>query len=98
MKNLNEYINNINESSNENATFSLSIDDLDKILYALSFTSGWASEVDNYQVKEYKKLWYDLLDAAKKSFDENEIKDRFVENWYDYELSTRGSGNCRHLD
>ena len=98
MKNLNEYINNINESSNENATFSLSIDDLDKILYALSFTAGWASEVDNYQVKEYKKLWYDLLDGAKKSFDENEIKDRFVENWYDYELSTRGSGNCRHLD
>lgn len=86
------------EAGKSSATFSLDIDDLDKILYSLAFAAGWASEVNNYEYKNYKKLWYDLLEGAKKAFDEKEFKDRFVEKWYDYELSTRGSGNCRHLD
>lgn len=94
MKSIDEYINEEKSS----AVFKLNIDDLDKILYSLAFTAGWGSEVNNYNYKDYKKLWYDLLEGAKKSFDEKEVKDRFVENWYDYELGQRGSGNCRHLD
>jgi hypothetical protein len=80
----------------ESATFTLTVQDLDKILYSLAFTAGWGDEVNNYNYKDYKKLWYDLLEGVKKSFNENEIKDCFVEKWYDYELSHRGS--CRHLD
>ena len=92
MKNINDFINEEKSS----AVFKLNIDDLDKILYSLAFTAGWGDEVNNYNYKDYKKLWYDLLEGAKKSFDENEVKDHFVEKWYDYELSHRGS--CRHLD
>lgn len=92
MKNINDFINEEKSS----ATFSLTIDDLDKILYSLAFTTGWGDEVNNYNYKDYKKLWYDLLEGAKKSFNENEIKDRFVEKWNDYELTRRGS--FRHLD
>jgi len=92
MKNINDFINEEKSS----ATFSLTIDDLDKILYSLAFTAGWGDEVNNYNYKDYKKLWYDLLERAKKSFDEKEVKDRFVEKWYDYELSH--SGSPRHLD
>jgi len=92
MKTIDEYINEEKSS----AVFKLNIDDLDKILYSLAFAAGWGDEVTNYNYKDYKKLWYDLLEGAKKSFDEKEVKERFVEHWYDYELGQRG--NCRHLD
>ena len=83
----------IAEAQNDNATFSLSASDLDKILYSLAFAAGWGSEVNSYNYKDYKKLFYDLLEGAKKSFNND---DMLPDKWYDYDLSHRG--NCRTLD
>ena len=52
----------------ESATFALSEDDLDKILFSLAFTAGWSSNVNSYEMKKYKKLWDELNEGAKKSF------------------------------
>lgn len=71
----------------ESATFALSEDDLDKILFSLAFTAGWSSNVNSYEMKEYKKLWDELNAKAKKSFDD----ERYVDDWEDYEMSHTGS-------
>lgn len=76
----------------ESATFALSEDDLDKILFSLAFTAGWASEVNSYKMKEYKRLWDELNEGAKKSFDAK----RFVDDWEDYEMSHTGSFKRLH--
>jgi len=76
------------ESNNDSVTFTLNIDDLDKILFALPFAAGWSMEAD---VNEYKKLWDELYNVAQKSFDKEEIQGRIPEKWDDYELSHRGS-------
>ena len=90
MKDLTQFI----QESKESATFSLSPDDLDKILYSLAFAAGWSNEVSNYEYPEYKKLFYELRDGAEKAFDN--AKDKFPEKWNDYDLSHRGS--ARYLD
>ena len=79
------------ESDKGLSTFALSEDDLDKILFSLAFTAGWASEVNSYEMKEYKKLWDELNKGAKKSFDAK----RYVDDWEDYEMSHTGS--FKHL-
>lgn len=71
----------------ESATFTLTDQDLDKILFSLSFTRGWASVVNSDEMKEYKKLWERLNKEAKKSFD----GDMYVDNWDDYEMAHTGS-------
>jgi hypothetical protein len=84
MKNLKDKLVLENE---ESAIFTLTAKDLDKILFSLSFTAGWASEVNSYEMKEYKKLWDELNKGAKKSFD----ADMYVDDWDDYELAHTGS-------
>ena len=85
MKTLIDYFN----ESKESATFSLNIDDLDKIMYSLAFTAAWSDNVSNYDLKDYKKLFYDLLKGAKKSF--SNANDKFPNEWHDYDLTSRGS-------
>ena len=75
------------DSDKESATFTLTSQDLDKILFSLAFTAGWSSEVNSDDMKEYKKLWDELNKGAKKSFD----KDMYVDDWADYEMSHTGS-------
>ena len=75
----------------EYATFSLTENDLDKILFSLAFTAGWSSNVDSYEMKEYKKLWDELNVKAKKLFDD----ERYVDDWDDYEMAH--TGNFKHL-
>lgn len=79
------------ESDKGLSTFALSEDDLDKILFSLAFTAGWSSNVNSYEMKEYKKLWDELNKAAKKSFDD----ERYVDDWGDYEMAHTGS--FKHL-
>lgn len=74
-------------SDKESAAFTLTSQDLDKILFSLAFTAGWSSEVNSNDMKEYKKLWDKLNKGAKKSFDE----DIYVDDWTDYEMSHTGS-------
>ena len=88
MKNLKDKLVSENK---ESATFALTSQDLDKILFSLAFTAGWASEVNSYEMKEYKKLWDELNEGAKKSFD----ADTYVDDWNDYEMSHTGS--FKHL-
>lgn len=75
----------------ESETFTLTAQDLDKILFSLSFTAGWSSNVNSYEMKEYKKLWDELNAKAKKSFDD----ERYVDDWEDYEMAHTGS--FKHL-
>lgn len=75
----------------ESATFSLTSKDLDKILFSLAFTAGWSSNVNSYEMKEYKKLWDELNEGAKKSFGE----DAYEDDWNDYEMAHTGS--FKHL-
>ena len=84
MKNLKS---KILESNKEYSTCTLTAQDLDKILFSLSFTRGWASVVNSNEMKEYKKLWEKLNEEAKKSFD----ADMYVDDWDDYEMSHTGS-------
>jgi len=88
MKNLKS---KILESNKESATFTLTSKDLDKILFSLSFTAGWSSNVNSYEMKEYKKLWDSLNERAKKSFD----SDMYGDDWEDYEMAHTGS--FKHL-
>ena len=37
----------------ESATFTLTAQDLDKILFSLSFTRGWASAVNSNEMKDH---------------------------------------------
>jgi len=76
----------------ESATFTLTAQDLDKILFSLSFTAGWASEVYSDEMKEYKKLWDELNEGGKKEFG----KDSFVDDWNDYEMAHTGSFKHKH--
>lgn len=84
MKNLKDKLVLENE---ESAIFTLTAKDLDNILFSLSFTAGWASGVNSYEMKEYKKLWDELNKGAKKSFN----AERYVDDWNDYELAHTGS-------
>ena len=90
MKDLTQFI----QESKESATFSLSPDDVDKILYSLAFAACWGDEVNNYEYPGWKKLFYELRDGAEKAFDSTKYK--FPEKWKDFELSHRES--ARHLD
>ena len=57
----------------------------------MAFTAGWSSNVNSYEMKEYKKLWDELNEGAKKSFDD----DIYVDDWNDYEMAHTGS--FKHL-
>ena len=71
----------------ESAVFTLTYQDLDKILFSLAFTAGWSSNVNSYEMKKYKKLWDELNEGAKKSFGDEKYED----DWNDYEMSHTGS-------
>ena len=43
-------------------------------------------------MKEYKKLWDELNEGAKKSFDAN----MYVDDWEDYEMAHTGSFKRLH--
>ena len=88
MKQINEYIKESKKNeSKDTAVFSLSFNDLDRILFSLSFTSGWSSIIHSDEMKKYEKLWNELKEAGKKAFNNED----FVEDWRDYELAHTGS-------
>jgi hypothetical protein len=86
-----DLVSKINEGK-ESVVFALSENDLDKILFSLAFTAGWSSNVNSYEMKEYKKLWDELNKEAKKSFND----ERYVDDWSDYEMSHTGSFKRLH--
>ena len=74
----------IAEAQNDNATFSLSASDLDKIMYSLAFTATWGDA----NINEYKKLWDELAKGSNKAFGDGSMA---PEDWSEYERSHRGS-------
>ena len=76
----------IAEAQNGNATFSLSLSDLDNILYSLAFTATWGDANMNV----YKKLWNELAEGSKKAFGDD-ASDIIPDDWSDYECTRTGS-------
>ena len=75
----------VSDSNKESSSFTLTSKDLNKILFSLAFTAGWSSNVNSYQMKEYKKLWDELNENGKKTFGE----DIYADDWNDYEIQRR---------
>jgi len=67
-------IKTILNESKENATFSLNIDELLNLLFALAYTYKWDDELNKWERGTYESLYINLYKVGEKAFG-NEFKE-----------------------